>query len=60
MKPSKNYYIKMFSWRNKDYQRRLLFEEKCPYKFRKTNCCIGKLLNGRVEIIPNDLGHLHV
>ena len=37
MKPSKNYYIKMFNWRNTDSQRKLLFEENCKYDFIKTN-----------------------
>ena len=37
MKPSEYYYIKMFTWRNTEKQRKLLFEEKCKYEFRKTN-----------------------
>jgi len=36
MKPSENYYIKMFTWRNTDAQRKLLFKENCKYDFRKT------------------------
>lgn len=36
MKPSENYEIKMFIWKNTDNQRKLLFEEKCKYDFNKT------------------------
>lgn len=36
MKPSKNYFTKMYRWKNTDEQRKLLFEEKCQYYFRKT------------------------
>ena len=37
MKPDKNFYIKMFAWRNSDEQRKLLFEDNCKYGFRKTD-----------------------
>ena len=36
MKPSEEYFIKMFNWINTEEQRQLLFEEKCKYNFRKT------------------------
>lgn len=36
MKSSKNYFLKMFQWENKEEQRKLLFEEKCKYDFKKT------------------------
>jgi len=36
MKPSENYDIKMFIWKNTETQRKLLFEEKCKYDFIKT------------------------
>ena len=36
MKPSEEYFIKMFDWRNTEQQRKLLFEEKCKYNFTKT------------------------
>ena len=36
MKPSEDYIIKMYDWKNSDVQRKLLFEEKCKYEIRKT------------------------
>ena len=36
MKPSEDYYIKMFAFENTEEQRRLLFDEKCKYDFKKT------------------------
>ena len=36
MKPSENYTKIMFNWRNEEYQRKVLFEEKCKYDFIKT------------------------
>lgn len=36
MKPSENYLIKMYDWKNSDEQRKLLFEEQCKYEIRKT------------------------
>ena len=36
MKPSDEYYVKMFAWENTDEQRKLLFEENCKYDFIKT------------------------
>ena len=36
MKPSEDYLINMYDWKNTDEQRRLLFEENCKYELRKT------------------------
>ena len=36
MKPSENYFRKMYRWRNTDDQRKLLLEEKCINDFIKT------------------------
>ena len=36
MKPSEEYFVKTFNWKNTDEQRQLLFEEKCKYDLRKT------------------------
>ena len=36
MKPSKNYFRKMFGWKNSEEQRKLLFEENCINNFIKT------------------------
>ena len=36
MKPSKNYFRKMFNWKNSEEQRKLLFEENCINNFIKT------------------------
>ena len=36
MKSSEDYFIKIFNWRNTEEQRKLLFEEKCKYNFKKT------------------------
>ena len=36
MKPSENYFVKMYRWKNTDEQRKLLFEEKCKIDFVKT------------------------
>ena len=33
MKPSENYSIEMFNWRNEEYQKHLMLEEKCKYDF---------------------------
>ena len=35
MKPSKDYYINMFFWKNTEEQRKLLFSENCKHDFRK-------------------------
>ena len=35
MKPSEDYFLKMYSWENTDEQRKGLFEENCKYDFRK-------------------------
>ena len=36
MKPSENYFKKLYSWKNTDEQRKLIFDEKCKYDFNKT------------------------
>ena len=36
MKPSENYFKKMYDWKNTDEQRQLIFDEKCIYDFNKT------------------------
>ena len=36
MKPSEEYFIKMYAFENTDEQRKLLFKENCKYNFRKT------------------------
>ena len=36
MKPSEDYYVKMFAFENTEEQRKLLFDEKCKYDFKKT------------------------
>ena len=36
MKPSQNYLINMYDWKNTLEQRKLLFTEKCKYEFKKT------------------------
>ena len=36
MKPSEEYFIKMYKWKNTDEQRKALFEENCKYDLRKT------------------------
>ena len=37
MKPDKDFFVKMFVWRNTDEQRKLLFEENCKYEFRRVD-----------------------
>jgi hypothetical protein len=44
MIPSEYYFRKMYDWQNKEKQRKLLFEEKCKYDFRKT--IYGKIFFG--------------
>ena len=36
MKPSENYSIEMFNWRNEEYQKHLMLEENCKYDFVET------------------------
>ena len=36
MKPSEEYFTKMYRWKNSNEQRKMLFEENCKYDFRKT------------------------
>ena len=36
MKPSEEYFTKMYNWKNSDEQRKILFEDKCKYDFIKT------------------------
>ena len=37
MKPDKDFFVKMFVWRNTDEQRKLLFEEHCKYEFKRSD-----------------------
>ena len=37
MKPSEDYFKKMFKWDNSEEQRKLILDEKCKYDFRKTS-----------------------
>ena len=36
MKPSENYFRRMYRWENTEEQRKLLLEENCPNDFIKT------------------------
>ena len=36
MKPSEEYFAKMYVWENSDEQRKFMFEDNCKYDFRKT------------------------
>ena len=36
MKPSEDYFAKMYVWENSDEQRKFMFEDNCKYDFRKT------------------------
>ena len=36
MKPSEEYFTKMYNWKNSDEQRKMLFKDNCKYDFIKT------------------------
>ena len=36
MKPSEDYFAKMYVWKNSDEQIKTMFEDNCKYDFRKT------------------------